>query len=88
MLKREMPVDAEKKLELGDYVTVHLPGLNRHQGDNASERVVQLDREAFFQRAQKQRRELIEMQQDREAFIQQAQKQRGKLIDVRNRSAA
>ena len=61
MLKRKMPEPPEKKLELGDYVTVHVPGLNSSQDSNASPCVIQVDREVFIQRTLKQRGKLIDM---------------------------
>jgi hypothetical protein len=61
MLKRKTSEVAEKKLELGDYVTVHVPSLNRPQANNAIPCVMQLNRERFVQRTLKQRGELIEV---------------------------
>ncbi|MDX2478734.1 MAG: hypothetical protein QNK24_00185 [Desulfuromusa sp.] len=61
MLKLKMPEVAEKKLELGDYVTVHVPGLNGNQVNNAIPCVMQVDREAFIQRILQQRGKLIDM---------------------------
>jgi len=60
MLKRKMPEVAEKKLELGDYVTVHVPGLNGNQVNNANLCIMQVHREAFIQRIQKQRGKSID----------------------------
>jgi hypothetical protein len=61
MLKRKMPEVAEKKLEFGDYVTVHLSSLNRSLANNANPCVIQVNREAFIQRALKQRGKLIDV---------------------------
>ena len=60
MLKRKMPEVAEKKLEFGDYVTVHVQDLSSNQVNNANPCVVQVDREVFIQRIQKQRGKLID----------------------------
>jgi hypothetical protein len=61
MLKRKMPEVAEKKLEFGDYVTVHVPSLNRTPANNANSCVIQINREAFVQRTLKQRGKLIDV---------------------------
>ena len=61
MLKQKTPEVAEKKLEFGDYVTVHVPSLNRTQANNAIPCVMQINREAFVQRTLKQRGKLIEV---------------------------
>ena len=61
MLKRKMPEVAEKKLELGDYVTVHVPDLNSNQVNNANLCIMQVHREAFIQRIQQQRGKLIDV---------------------------
>jgi hypothetical protein len=67
MLKRKMPEVAEKKLELGDYVTVHVPDLNGSQVSNANPCVIQVDREAFIQRILKQRAKFIDVRNRRAA---------------------
>jgi hypothetical protein len=61
MRKLKVPEVAEKKLELGDYVTVHVSDLNRKQVNSAHSCVIQLDREVFIQRAMKQRGKLINL---------------------------
>ena len=61
MRKLKVPEVAEKKLELGDYVTVHVPGLNRKQLNSANPSVMQLDREAFIQRVMKQREKFVNL---------------------------
>lgn len=83
MNKLEMPKTAEKKLELGDYVSVFEP-------DATSDRVIsgkpfdmQVQRDALFQRIQRQREKLI-LKQREELKVEPE----GKLIDVRNRHAA
>lgn len=60
MLKRKMPEDTEKKLELGDYVTVHAPVVSENQVNNANVCILQVHREAFIQRIQKQRGKWID----------------------------
>ena len=62
MRKLKVPEVAEKKLELGDYVTVHASDLNRKKIKSTHSCVIQLDREAFIQRAMKQRGNLINLQ--------------------------
>lgn len=61
MLKHKMPEVAEKNLELGDYVTVHVPGLNRNQANIANPCIMQVDREAFIQRILKQKGKSIDL---------------------------
>ena len=61
MRKLKLPEVAEKTLELGDYVTVHASNLNRKQVNSTHSCVIQLDREAFIQRAMKQRGNLINL---------------------------
>jgi hypothetical protein len=63
MRKLKLPEVAEKKLELGDYVTVHVPGLNRRQLNSANQNVLQFDRETFIQRVMKQRGKLINLRE-------------------------
>ena len=57
MRKLKVPEVAEKKLELGDYVTVHVPGLKQLNSANPS--AMQLDREVFIQRVMKQRKKFV-----------------------------
>ena len=59
MRKHKLPEVTETKLELGDYVTVHVSGLNRKQANSTHPYVMQLDREAFIQRVMKQKGMLI-----------------------------
>ena len=61
MRKLKVPEVAEKKLELGDYVTVHVSGLNRKELNSANPGVMQLDREAFIQRVMKQREKFVNL---------------------------
>jgi hypothetical protein len=63
MRKFKVPEVAEKKLELGDYVTVHVPGLNREQLNSANPIIMQLDPEAFIQRVMRQQGKLINLRQ-------------------------
>lgn len=78
MLKLEMPKKPEKRLELGDYVTVHMSSLKPVRVYNAEPCDMQVYREELFQRIQKQRGEIIQFNQ----------RQGGDLIDVRCRGAA
>jgi hypothetical protein len=61
MRKLILPEVAEKKLELGDYVTVHVSDLNRKQVNSTHPCVIQLDREACIQRVMKQKGNLINL---------------------------
>lgn len=72
------PLVSEQELVLGDYVTVHVAGLKISPGHNTEPCDMQVHREEFFQRIQKQRGELL----------RRIQKQKGKLIDVRQSGAA
>lgn len=72
------PKVSEQELVLGDYVTVHISGLRINPGHNTEPCDMQVHREEFFQRIQKQRGE----------FLRRVQKQKGKLIDVRQSGAA
>ena len=65
----------EKKLVLGDYITVQVSGLKTSQVNTGD---MQVNREELFQRIQRQRAEVI----------QEIQKPAGELIDVRLRAAA
>jgi hypothetical protein len=78
MLMLKMPEATEKKLVLGDYMTVHVPGLARNQGSGTELCDLQVHREDFFQRIQKERGEIFP----------RVQKPGGDLIDVRLRVAA
>lgn len=77
MLKLKCPEATEKKLVLGDYMTVHAPGFKASQFHNAEPSDMQVHREELFQRIQKQRGEVL----------QRIQKPAGDLIDVRLRTA-
>jgi len=78
MLKLEMPKEAEKTLELGDYITVHMSSPKPARVYNAEPSDIQVYREELYQRIQKQRGEVIQFEQ----------KRGGDLIDVRVRGAA
>ena len=67
MLMLKNPEVTEKKLVLGDYITVHMSGLKTSQ----------VNREELFQRIQKQRGEVVQR------VVQQVEKPAGDLIDVR-----
>jgi len=73
MLKLEMPKEPEKTLTLGDYVTVHMSGLKPSREYDNSPSDIQVYREELYQRIQKQRAEIIQLEQ----------RQGGDLIDVR-----
>ena len=77
MLMLKNPQATEKRLLLGDYMTVHMSGLKISQVYNAKPGDMQVHREELFQRIQKQKGELV----------QRVQKQAGDLIDVRHRVA-
>ena len=62
----------EKRLVLGDYMTVHVSGLKTSQVNNAKPSDMRVHREELHQRIQKQRGEVI----------QRVQKPAGDLIDV------
>jgi hypothetical protein len=70
MLMLKNPEVTEKKLVLGDYITVHMSGLKTSQGNTGD---MQVNREELFQRIQKQRGEVV----------QRVEKPAGDLIDVR-----
>lgn len=78
MLILKKPQTAEKKLFLGDYVSIHSSGPKRSNVQNSEPCAVLVNREELFQRIQKQRG----------AFLPPDQKQKGDLIDVRLRVAA
>ena len=77
----EKPEVTEKKLVLGDYITVHTSGLKPSQGNNAESGDMQVYREELFQRIQKQRGEVVQR------TVQLVEKPAGDLIDVRIREA-
>lgn len=56
----EMPEETQKKLELGDYITVHLSDLKTAPLHNAEPCDMQLYREELFKRIRKQRGDLLE----------------------------
>lgn len=64
----------EKKLVLGDYITIHESGSKTSQENTDN---MQINREELFQRIQKQRGEVV----------QRVEKPAGDLIDVRLRAA-
>ena len=70
----------EKKLVLGDYITVQVSGLKTSQVNNAKPGDMQVNREELFQRIQKQRGEVVQR------FVQRVEKPAGDLIDVRLRA--
>jgi len=78
MLMLKKPEPTENKLELGDYVSIHMLGLRRGAADSAEPGETQPYREKLFQRIQKQRGEVVP----------RIEKPRGDLIDVRLRPAA
>lgn len=78
MLIMKEPELTVKELVLGDYVTVHGPNLKTNQGHNNEPCDMQVHREEFLQRIEKQRGE----------FLKRTQKQKGKLLDVRHSGAA
>ena len=73
MFKLKMPKEPEKKLILGDYVTVNLSSLKTTRVYNAEPLDMQVYREELFQHIQRQRGEVV----------QHTQRQGGDLIDVR-----
>jgi len=77
MLMLKNPEATEKKLVLGDYMTVHMSGLKTNQVYNTKPGDMQVRREELLQQIQKQRGELV----------QRVQKPVGDLIDVRLRVA-
>ena len=77
MLMLKNPEVTEKKLVLGDYITVHMSGLKTSQGNNAKPGDMQVNREELFQRIQKQRGEVVQR------VVQRVEKPAGDLIDVR-----
>ena len=52
------PSKVEKKLVLGDYVTVHVSGIREGQGPHDVSHDIQEQYEAFFSRIEKERKEL------------------------------
>lgn len=78
MLKLRKSEATETKLELGDYVPIHMLGLERGVVDYAEPRSVQVHRDELYQRIRRQRGEVVPV----------VQKPRGDLIDVRLRPAA
>ena len=74
MLVLKNPEVTEKKLVFGDYITVHMSGLETSQGNT---RDMQVHREELFQRIQKQRGEVVQR------VVQRVEKPAGDLIDVR-----
>jgi len=78
MLIQKKPEVTEKRLVLGDYVTVHVPVLETNQDHTKELHDMQVHREELFQRIEKQRG----------AFFRKMQKQGGKLVDVRRRGVA
>jgi sRNA-binding carbon storage regulator CsrA len=77
MLMLKNPEATEKKLVLGDYMTVHMSGLKTSRVYNTKPGDMQVHREELLKQIQKQRGELV----------QRAQKPAGDLIDVRLRVA-
>jgi len=77
MLMLRNPKPTEKKLVLGDYLTVHTSGLKTSQVYNAKPADMQVHREELSQRILKQRGVLVP----------RVQKPSGDLIDVRLRVA-
>ena len=73
MLKLKAPKEPEKKLVLGDYVTVHMSNLKTTRVYNAEPSDMQDYREELFRRIQRQRGEIV----------QPSQRPGGDLIDVR-----
>ena len=77
MLMLKNPEVTEKKLVLGDYITVHMSGLKTSQVNTGD---TQVNREELFQRIQKQRGEVVQR------VVQRVEKPAGDLIDVRLRA--
>jgi len=77
MLMLKNPETTEKKLVLGDYMTVHVSGMKTNQVNNSEPSDMQIHREELFQRIEKQRGDVL----------QTIQKPAGDLIDVRVRAA-
>ena len=73
MLMLKNPKATEKRLLLGDYMTVHASGSKTSQMSHAKPVDMQVHREVLHQRIQKQRGELVP----------RVQKPAGDLIDVR-----
>jgi sRNA-binding carbon storage regulator CsrA len=78
MLIQKKPEVTEKRLVLGDYVTVHVPASETNQAQVEKPFDMQVHREELFKRIEKQRG----------VFLRKMQKQGGKLIDVRRRGVA
>lgn len=78
MLKLKKPEVKEKRLVLGDYVSVHRSGRERGNVQNVESCAVLLNREELFQRIEK----------ERGALLPPIKKPDGDLIDVRLRAAA
>ena len=76
------PKVIEKQLVFADYVSVYEPGLETNQINSAKSGEMQVNREALFQRIQKQREEVVQL------VAQRVKKPAGDLIDVRLRAAA
>ena len=67
----------EKKLVLGDYITVQVSGLKTSQVNTGD---MQVNREELFQRIKKQREDVVQR------VVQRVEKPAGDLIDVRFRA--
>lgn len=80
MLTSKKPEVVDTKLLLGDYITVHVSELKRSGVNGEAPRDMQVSRESFVRRSQKQRGELFQRTR--------RQVQTGTLIDVRQRGAA
>lgn len=78
MLTSRKPGTEDKKLLLGDYITVHVPGSKVSGAKGGTLQEMRVSRESFVQRSQKQRGELF----------QRTRRQTGTLIDVRQRGVA
>jgi len=77
MLMLKNPETTEKKLVLGDYMTVHVSGVKSNQVNNSEPSDMQIHREELFLRIEKQRGDVVP----------RIQKRAGDLIDVRLRAA-
>lgn len=78
MLTLKLPEVTEKRLVFGDYMTVHVEGLISSPGDGTEACDLQVNREDFFRRIQRERGEIVP----------RVQKPVADLIDVRLRAVA
>ncbi len=81
MLKLDKPVVKEKRLLLGDYVTVHVSGIEEIRSQLNTTYDIRFRRKVFLKRSEKARPELKDVQHDSEAVINVGYRQREILKD-------